>query len=145
MFIKEEERGPVAYVMGAVISKLYKKSAYGHSTSIWKEQIESLNTETLCVPFGENSYLSILIEGTFGTPQNEKIEMKFHVGVQKNAKTIRIEEIINNVQSDSTFVSFFDSIISIIKVQRLTKSMHVFVYIILLKCMLRLKCTISFY
>eukprot|EP00795_Rhopilema_esculentum_P011289 gene11289-21481_t len=116
-FIKEEERGPLAYVMGAVISKLYKKSAYGHSTSLWKEQIESLFTGTLRVPIEENSYLSELDRGGLWNPSEkllriaEKIEMKFRVEVQKKAKTIPIKEIINDVLSDSTVVSVWDSII----------------------------------
>ena len=98
-FIKEEERGPLAYVMGAVISKLYKKSAYGHSTSLWKEQIESLFTETLRVPIEENSYLSELDRGGLWNPSEkllriaEKIEMKFRVEVQKKAKTIPIKKL----------------------------------------------------
>ncbi len=54
--IPNQELGPLAYVVGSVISTIYRKAAFGKvQHTVWKEQVKSLCLNKLCSSMGNAS------------------------------------------------------------------------------------------
>eukprot|EP00794_Sanderia_malayensis_P002272 gene2272-2611_t len=115
--LKEEERGPLAYVAGSVLSQIYKKAAFGKRQGPWQEEIKSLFMKTLGVESEENPFIASMDRGGLWAPSTKLIgiievaEKTFRRLSKPSSRCIPVEDIIKSCLSNPGITSTWNSIL----------------------------------
>ena len=114
--LRQEERGPLAYVAGSVISQIYKKAVFHKRKSPWQEEIKSLFAKTLSVETSRNAFIASMDRGGLWAPSTklmgiiEIVENTFRRLTKSTPRSIPIDDIMKSCLCHPSVISIWNSV-----------------------------------